>query len=327
MRTFFVQRWFLITLLLVLFVGITWSPQLKPLGDYPWLRDAVVAAVMFCMALPLEMRAIVQSLRQPGPPLLAFTVTFLFLPLFAWVISNFLGQDMGQGLLVAATTPCSLASASVWTRRAGGNDAVSTLVTLPTNSVCFVVTPLWLYIMTGTMANNPDLSFAKLTAQLGLGVVLPMVFAQLLRLSRPISNWATRGKAEFSVASQLGILIIILFGAIRTGSKLNEQSESVSAVSLGGMIVAVLTVHLTMFWLGVQLAKLCRFSRENQIAVGFSGSQKTLMVGLVMAITLKVSILPMVAYHCLQLFVDTLIADGYRKRSLNDEAEQITKSQ
>ena len=39
------------------------------------------------------------------------------------------------------------------------------------------------------------------------------------------------------------------------------------------------------------------------------------MVGLLMAITLKVSILPMVAYHCLQLFIDTLFADAYRKRN------------
>jgi sodium/bile acid cotransporter 7 len=68
-----------------------------------------------------------------------------------------------------------------------------------------------------------------------------------------------------------------------------------------------------MFWLGVRTARFCGFSRGDQIAVGFSGSQKTLMVGLLMAITLKVSILPMVAYHCLQLFVDTLIADAYRR--------------
>jgi sodium/bile acid cotransporter 7 len=67
-----------------------------------------------------------------------------------------------------------------------------------------------------------------------------------------------------------------------------------------------------MLWVGVLLAKLARFSREDQIAVAFAGSQKTLMVGLLMAISLQVSILPMVAFHISQLFIDTLIADRFR---------------
>ncbi len=78
------------------------------------------------------------------------------------------------------------------------------------------------------------------------------------------------------------------------------------------MLAAVCLVHTVMLWVGVLLAKLARFSREDQIAVAFSGSQKTLMVGLLMAISLHVSILPMVAYHICQLFIDTLIADRYR---------------
>ena len=48
------------------------------------------------------------------------------------------------------------------------------------------------------------------------------------------------------------------------------------------------------------------------MAVAFAGSQKTLMVGLLMAISLQVSILPMVAYHISQLFIDTLIAERFR---------------
>ena len=43
--------------------------------------------------------------------------------------------------------------------------------------------------------------------------------------------------------------------------------------------------------------------------MAFAGSQKTLMVGLMVAITLETTILPMVAYQVLQLVVDTLVAD------------------
>jgi sodium/bile acid cotransporter 7 len=259
-----------------------------------------------------------QSLRKPGPPLLAIAITYGVLPLFAWLLSGMLEQDLGAGLLVAAATPCTMASAAVWTRRAGGNDAVATLVTIVTNATCFFVTPLWLVVLTGKTAGveNPDLGFAKMTIQLGLLVVLPIGLAQVFRWQPVVAESATRNRICFGVLAQCGILGMVFLGAIKTGLRLNEQSNAVSPIDFGMMLIAVVVVHVVMFWLGVLLAQGCRFSREDQIAVGFSGSQKTLMVGLLMALTLKVSVLPMVAYHCLQLFIDTLIADAYRKRGV-----------
>ncbi|MDP7304159.1 MAG: bile acid:sodium symporter, partial [Pirellulaceae bacterium] len=53
----------------------------------------------------------------------------------------------------------------------------------------------------------------------------------------------------------------------------------------------------------------------DQIAVAFASSQKTLMVGLLMAMSLQVSILPMVTYHVMQLLIDTLIADRFRRQA------------
>ncbi len=55
--------------------------------------------------------------------------------------------------------------------------------------------------------------------------------------------------------------------------------------------------------------------RDQQIAVGFSGSQKTLMVGLSAAISMGLNIIPIVAYHAMQLLVDTVIADQLKKRN------------
>jgi sodium/bile acid cotransporter 7 len=303
-------------LVAALVVGIRQAESLQWIAGQNWLRDSIVAAVMFCMSLPLEARDMWQSLRKPGPPLLAIGITYGALPVFAWILSRMLEDDLGAGLLVAAATPCTMASASVWTRRAGGNDAVATLVTIVTNSTCFFVTPLWLVVLTGKTAGfeNPDLGFAKMTIQLGLLVVLPIVLAQIFRRRTAVAEMATRNKIYFGVLAQCGILGMVLLGAIKTGLRLNEQSNAISAVEFVMMLIAVVVVHLSMFWLGVVLARGCGFSRADQIAVGFSGSQKTLMVGLLMALTLKVSVLPMVAYHCLQLFLDTLIADAYRSR-------------
>ncbi|MCA9153063.1 MAG: bile acid:sodium symporter, partial [Planctomycetales bacterium] len=68
---------------------------------------------------------------------------------------------------------------------------------------------------------------------------------------------------------------------------------------------------------GYQLARASRMAREDCIAVAIAGSQKTLMVGLHVAITYYsgLAILPMITYHVGQLFLDTLIADRMREGS------------
>jgi sodium/bile acid cotransporter 7 len=316
-KQFFVQRWFLITLVAVLAIGTCLCHPLQTLSEMKPLRDGIVAAVLFLMALPLEASAMWRSMRRPGPPLLAVLVTFGLLPLFAWGVSKGLEADLGAGLLVAAVTPCTLASASVWTRRAGGNDTVSILVTVSTNLFCFLVTPLWLGLMMADRVAASDLKeeleFGAMAIKLALLVVLPMTVAQLLRLHKPFAAWATGQKATISVLAQCGILAMVLLGAINVGLRLQDSSQpSLNLVHVAVMLVAVCLVHVAMLYAGVAVAKLLRFTREDQIAIAFSGSQKTLTVGLLVAMSLGVSILPMVWYHISQLFIDTLIADRYR---------------
>ena len=43
---------------------------------------------------------------------------------------------------VAAVVPCTLASASVWTRKAGGDDSISMMTTVVTNLACLLVVPI-----------------------------------------------------------------------------------------------------------------------------------------------------------------------------------------
>ena len=74
----------------------------------------------------------------------------------------------------------------------------------------------------------------------------------------------------------------------------------------------------TVFWLGISTGRLLQLPREDYLAVGFAGSQKTLMVGLVICVELGVLLIPMVLYHVAQLFVDTLFADYFRQRGQRD---------
>jgi sodium/bile acid cotransporter 7 len=309
------ERWFLIVLAAVLALGITQWENLGPVAEAAWLKNAVVATVLFLMALPLPAEATWRALRRPAAPLLGFAVNFGLLPLAAWGLSFALRADTAGGLLVAAATPCTLASAAVWTRRAGGNDAAALLVTVLTNALCFLITPAWLALTLGTRAQGVSIDAGKMVTELAMLVVLPMAAGQAVRLYRPLGAWATQHSKRMSVAAQCGILTMVLIGAIKTGQMLHEQP---SETAFDGwdwfeMIAATLGLHLAMLGCGIVLAGGLRLPREDRIAVGIAGSQKTLMIGLQVALACQLLILPMVVYHVGQLIVDTVIADRWRR--------------
>jgi len=343
MIRFFQQRWFLILLAVTLVIGFSGGSRLGPIADWKWLRDADVAAVLFLMALPLEASAIYRVIRRPLAPFVAVFVTFGLLPLIAWGVSVLLTGGQGPGLLIAAATPCTVASAAVWTRRAGGNDAVATMVTVVTNGLCFLITPLWLWVFLGQGVQSEELEFKTAVWQLGRLVVAPMIVGQLVRLIPWVAREATRHRLLLSILAQCGILYMVLVGSVQTGRQLEQAaareslaadtestrgtSPSVAASPVAGagrspglvdfllMLAGVSFVHTTALGLGLLLARWCRLSREDQIAVGFSGSQKTLMIGLKVALDYQISILPMVTFHVAQLLIDTLIADRMARRT------------
>jgi len=306
------KRWFLVGLACMLALGISLAETIKPLRDAATFRNAVVFVVLFCMALPLEASAMWQALRRPWAPLLGVAMNFGLLPLFAWLVSRGLDPTMAAGLLVAAASPCTMASAVVWTRKGNGNDAVAILISMTTSATCFLATPFWLNLMIG---DSRPIDPWKMIAKLGLLVVLPMILAQTLRYSSKIAKWSTANKTRISIVAQSGLLIMVLIGAIEIGLRLRENSEHFTLVQVLSMAAAVQVVHLTMLATGYFLAWLLRMPRGDRVAVGIAGSQKTLLVGLQIGVDLGITILPMVVYHVSQLLVDTFIVDYWKKKS------------
>jgi sodium/bile acid cotransporter 7 len=296
----------------VLALGVLAPRPFLSLSESGLFRNVIVASVLFLMALPLETRLMLRTIQRPWAALLGSVVNMGLLPLLAWAIAPLATGELSTGILVASVAPCTLASAAVWTRRAGGNDAVAILVTILTNATCFLMTPMWLALMTETQA---EMDTAGMIIKLGLLVVAPMTFAQLLRLSPRVARAATDARHLCSTLAQCGILTMILVGAVQSSRHITEADwqKTVSVADLLVMQLLVVAMHLLVLWMGLGLARALNMPTEDQIAVAFSGSQKTLMVGLYVAINYfgGLVILPIVSYHVGQLIVDTLIADRW----------------
>ncbi len=307
------RRWFLLLLLATIVVGMGWAVELESLAEgLP--RSWIIGSVLLAMALPLRIDAMWATLRRPAPALLAVAINFVVVPLLAWGASLLLTGDLALGLIIAAAVPCTLASAAVWTRLARGNDAVSLLVTMITNLSCFLVTPALIQLFAGRADNS--IEFADMAFKLFLLIVLPIFTAQLLRSIPLVGQWATASKRGLSTFAQIGILTIVFVGAVNGGLKIasldNQLGPIAGQIALMTLLAAV--VHTVAWWIGFRTAGRFGMDRGDQLAVAFAGSQKTLMVGLAIALSYGgLTVLPMLVFHVEQLLIDTLLAERFRR--------------
>lgn len=321
MSRFFQQSWFLLVLITALILGYLLAEFCRPLAEMDWLKWIVVALTMFVMSLAISFASIKKAAGQFWAPIMAILLNTLLLPLIAWPLSFCLSAELGYGLIVAAAAPCTLASAAVWTRRAGGNDAVAILVTIVTNALCFVTTPLWVFMLIDESAEAlKQVDFSSTIWKLLFLVVLPMGLGQMVRLAKPVADWANDRKRALGVVAQLGILFVVLIGSVATGLRM-QDSEPGNWWEIVGVVLITAGIHVVILLIGFGAARVSGFSRGEQIAVGFAGSQKTLMVGLSIAMELGVSIIPIVAFHSVQLIIDTLIADRLKSGADSPQGE------
>lgn len=315
-----IRHWFLITLAVCFWAGHQFASTVDVVSQWPYFRSGIVFAVMMATGLSLRADTIGRSVTRPAAAIVAIGCNVLLVPLLAYPTQFFLPYETFGGLWVASLVPCTLASAAVWTRKAGGDDSIAILTTIVTNLACFVVVPAGLYWV---LSNQSDLSASQQIAKLAATVVAPLVLAQWLRTvtvsGHVVADWADQRKREISVFAQCGILVMVVLGSSQSGlmmASATDTSDSESSfVGVGLLLGSVAGVHGVALLLAIGLARTLRIGRDQQIACGIAGSQKTLMVGLQIAIDCGVSVLPMLLYHASQLLIDTVVADRWKTRS------------
>lgn len=306
----FTKHWFLVALAVCFVGGYLSAETIRPVLEWGLLRETIVFSVMWAMGVTLQADAIRKSLARPLPALLAIGINVLLVPLLCLPMAWLLPEHLFGGLFVAGIVPCTLASASVWTRKAGGDDSIAMMTTVVTNLACLVVVPIGLALV---LAETTQVSGLEQMKKLAIVVVAPLVLSQGMRRAG-LAVWADRNKPRLSTFGQLGILSMVVFGSV-AGASAVQDAGAQSIGWLGGvhMIAAAVGVHVLALWIGIGLAKRAGLDRDSQIGVGIAGSQKTLMVGLQIAIDCGVSVVPMLVYHLGQLLVDTIVVERWKE--------------
>lgn len=330
MRRFLLKRWFL----LFLVGGVTLAgflPQrLRLLTDHLEVR-VIVALALFLMAWCLESRNLLNAFLRPWPALWAVMISYGAIPVLGWIGGRLLDSaDFRIGLMVSVSVPCTLASAVLWTRMAGGNESTALWVTLLTTGTSWLATTGWLAWGAGAQV---AVRTAALMQGLLLALVLPVALGQLIRTIPRLRRFALRQKTGLGFISKILILAIILKAAVDMFDKLNSGIATVKAGELVLVAAICLAIHLTGLSVGYWTSRAWRFDRPNQIAVAFACSQKSLPVALFLYESYfqgyPLAVIPLAFYHMGQLIVDTFIAErmaegNHRALAYPEESEVLT---
>lgn len=319
MRAFLVQHWFLLVLVFVVGSALAFPGPIHPLTDI-WEPRPTIAISLFLMAWTMPTRSLFEEVRKPLAALWAVLLSYTLVPIGAWLL-GFLGpiDDVQVGLVLVASVPCTLASAILWTRLAGGNDATALLATMGTTFLSWCLTTLWLMVLTGAKIEVP---VPQMMLDLVLTLLLPVIGGQLLRRIPACKSFADNYRVPISIFSQFFVLAIILKAGVSVGDKLHDANSSVAPLVFLASLVLAISLHVLALASGWFSSHWLGFDRGRQIAVAFSASQKTLQISVMLfdeyyRESHPYAIIPLLFYHVGQLLLDTAIA---RRMAKNDAA-------
>lgn len=288
-----------------------------------WARPRLIMpAALFLIAWTMPARHLVAAMRRPAAALWAVAAGYTLPPLLGWLFGQVLSDDLRIGLMIICCVPCTLASAALWTRHAGGDEATALLATFLSSAAGWAATTGLLGLTTGRMV---ALDYPALMLDLAATLLVPVALGQAVRAISPLAWLATRQRAALGVLSRLLVLAVLFRAACEVSLKYRAEPgpAGVGAVILAGAVC--LTTHTLALALALAGARWLGFARPACIAIAFCGSQKTLPVSLVVLDQFfpgrPLAVLPMVLYHAGQLAVDTWLAEHWTGRSPSPSPE------
>ena len=229
------------------------------------LLNAILAIVMFSIAIDLKSDDFRRLIAAPKPVLVGLGSQFIALPAvtFLLVLATAPQPTIAFGLILVAACPGGNIS-NVITHRAGGNAALSVSMTACATIGAIILTPLnvaiWgnLYAPTRAILQQTSIDPISVAITVGLMLVLPLCFGIALNTYRP--NLTSKIRRTLQYLS-MGIFIAFIALALSANWGLFLQ--------FGGAVAALVLVHNALA-LGTgnligRLARVSEFDRRSII--------------------------------------------------------------
>jgi sodium/bile acid cotransporter 7 len=290
-----------------------------------WLANVTVVLLFFFHGAKLARSAVIAGLTHWRLHLLILGCTFVMFPLIglglATVFDGTLSPALWTGMLFMVALPSTVQSSIAFVSIAQGNVPAAIAAASASQVAGVFLTPLLVGMMVGAQDGG---AMGAGIGKVAMLILLPFVVGHLMRPW--IGDFVAKYKSTIAITDRATILIAVysaFSAAVIEGiwSRLPlADLLFLSALCTGVLIAALLLTRAA--------AKLCKFSREDEIVVVFCGTKKSLVQGVPMARVLfsgpdlGLILLPIMIFHQIQLMVCAVIARRYAQqaaaRGVND---------
>lgn len=327
MLRFLKKQWFLLGMIGAVLLA-TAFPQIGK-SDGPLrandLANIGVSLVFFFHGMTLSVENLKNGLLSWKVHAAVQAMTFIAFPLmmfgFCWFAGTFLPAGLILGFYFLGALPSTISSSVAMVAIGRGNVSAAIFNASFSNLIGIFLTPLLVNIFAETTGET--LPLGETILNLFALLFLPFLLGQVARIF--FKKYVPTIKPFINIFDSLVILLIVFSSfadAVAQGLWHEHGWTILFETFIGASII--LAFALAISWC---LAKVLRFNKEDEITTVFCGSKKTLASGIPIAkivfgsaalagdINLGLLVLPIMFYHQLQIFVCSILANRYAKRS------------
>ncbi len=279
---------------------------------------AAIALLFFLYGARISRQAIWTGILHWRLQSLVFATTFVVFPLLGLGITKLVDGHLDGGLVTGmmflALLPSTVQSSIAFTSIARGNVPAALCSASLSNLAGVVITPLLATMFLSDATGGMSLDAV---GDIALQILLPFLIGQF---ARPlIGEWLNRRKTLTMVVDR-GSILLVVYSAFSAGVVAGIWSR-VTPLSIGIVIVLDLVMLAVVLIATTAASRFLRFTKEDEIAIVFCGSKKSMASGLPMANimfpagTVGLIVLPLMLFHQMQLMVCAALARRYARRN------------
>jgi sodium/bile acid cotransporter 7 len=285
--------------------------------------DIGIALLFFLHGARLSRDTVIAGVTHWRLHLTILATTFVLFPLLGLAaslsLSALLTPALATGILFLTVLPSTVQSSIAFTSMAGGNVPAAVCAASASNLIGMVATPL----LVGLLFSVKGVGFSfGVLGTIVVQLLLPFLAGQVLQ---PYIGGFVRRHRPLLVIVDRGAILMVVYSAFSAAvvSGLWHQFDVQAILTMVLVDMALLAVVLVVTTWG---SRRLGFSREDEIAIVFCGSKKSLASGVPMANVIFAGsaigaiVLPVMLFHQIQLMVCAWLARRYAERRRREEA-------
>ncbi len=288
-----------------------------------WVTTAAVALLFFLYGARLSPAAIWAGLSHWRLQSTVFVSTFVLFPLIGLgvnaVFGRWLAPEIAMGMLYLTLLPSTVQSSIAFTSIARGNVPAALCSASVSNLLGVLITPI---LVATLMPGSGGGISLKAVEDIALQILLPFALGQA---ARPLIGGLLTRHAKLAGYVDRGSILLVVYGAFGAGMVAGvwaqlDLTDLALVIGLNILVLGLVMVATTV------ASRRLGFSKEDEIAIVFCGSKKSMASGIPMAAILfpghavSLIVLPLMLFHQIQLFVCAVLARRYAERP---EAEPV----